>query len=325
MNWSGQWFCAAALLLLSWRAYPQVPTQPAKPGESNTVTQAVPPPPTNKSPVAVFRELLAMTPEERRQFLSNRPAESRELILAKVRAYQSLKPDLRELRLQVTELRWYLLPLMNTPPTNRTAQMMFVPTNFHHLVIKRLEIWDKLPAEDQMRLLKNEAVVRYLTEVSEDKGTGTELTEKRRQLLTNGIVEWQALTEEQRNRVKQGFDQFFGLNSEEKSKALNTLSEAERQQIEKALKGYAKLSAAQRAQCIRSFEKFANLTLTERQQFLKNAERWKLMSPGERQAWRDLVGSLQTQPPLPPNVDGPPPPPNAETRSSGRVAATNSH
>jgi hypothetical protein len=197
-----------------------------------------------------------------------------------------------------------------------------IPTNLQHLVVKRLEIWDKLPSQDQLRLLKNEAVVRYLAEVSEQNGAPTELSEKRRKLLEDGIGEWQAMTDEQRNRVKEGFDQFFGLSSEEKAKALNTLSEAERQQIEKTLNNYAKLSPAQRAQCIRSFEKFANLTLPERQQFLKNAERWKLMNPAERQAWRDLVSKLQTEPPLPQNLELPPAP-NTVRRSGGNVA-TNS-
>ncbi len=323
MSWVGSWLSASGLCLVSLLSYAQPPATPTTVPPSNTVAQAPPPMPFIKSPVATFRELLAMTTlEEKKQFLSDRPEETRKLILAKVRAYESLKPDVRELRLQVTELRWYLLPLMQTPASNRISQLAFIPTNLQHLVVKRLEIWDKLPSQDQVRLLKNEAIVRYLSEVSEQNGAPTELSEKRRQLLEEGIREWQAMTDDQRQRVKAGFDQFFGLSPEEKAKALNTLSEAERQQIEKTLNTYAKLSPAQRAQCIRSFEKFANLTLQERQQFLKNAERWKLMKPAERQAWRDLVSKLQTEPPMPANLELPPPP-NAVRRAGGSVAATN--
>jgi hypothetical protein len=311
--------CCALPLWLAIGVSAQPPAPGAGPAAASAAAlQAPPPVPTNKSPVTVFRELLAMTDEERRLALSNRPPETRKLILTKVRSYQSLKPDVRELRLQATELRWYLMPLLQTPPTNRPAQLSLIPTNFQHLVRKRIEIWDKVPPADQSMLLKNEAILRYMTEVA----TPEELSEKRRQMLEEGIVEWQARSEDDKNKIKKRFDQFFTLDAEEQSKALNTLSEAERQQIEKTLTNYAKLSPAQRAQCIGSFEKFANLSLEERQQFLKNAERWKLMSPAERKAWRDLVSRLQTQPPAPPGMNAPPPPP-AQRRSPGTVAGTN--
>src|SRR5260370_993755 len=48
-----------------------------------------------KSPVAVFRELLNMEPAERTKALANRSEETRKRILAKIREYQSLKPDER--------------------------------------------------------------------------------------------------------------------------------------------------------------------------------------------------------------------------------------
>jgi hypothetical protein len=278
---------------------------------------APPPMPAIKSPVDVFRELLAMTPEERKQFLTNRPPETRKLILAKVRSYESLKPEERELRLQATDLRWYLLPLMSTPATNRVAQLSLIPTNFQELVTTRLQLWDNMSPDDQTKLLKNEALVRYLTELSEQKGTPEPLSPERRRLLDAGVSEWQSLNDEQRQKIKERFDQFFTLTTDEKAKALSTFSEAERQQMEKTLNNYSKLSPAQRAACIRSFEKFTNLSLAERQEFLKNAERWKLMKPDERQEWRNLVRQLQSQPPPPPDMGLPPPPPGVRPRSPG--------
>ena len=53
-----------------------------------------------------------MTPDERENFLTNRPPEIRKRILAKVGEYEALDPDERELRLRATELRWYLMPLL---------------------------------------------------------------------------------------------------------------------------------------------------------------------------------------------------------------------
>src|SRR5262252_544174 len=97
-----------------------------------------------KSPVAAFRELLNMDPEERAKALGDRREETRKRILAKIREYQSLKPDERELRLKVTELGFYLRPLMQTPATNREAQLAVIPEGYRELVQVRVERWDSL-------------------------------------------------------------------------------------------------------------------------------------------------------------------------------------
>ena len=70
----------------------QSPLTPA----TNAVSPAPPMPPLPKSRVAYFRELLAMkTQGERELALTNRSPESRKLILAKVREYQSMNPEER--------------------------------------------------------------------------------------------------------------------------------------------------------------------------------------------------------------------------------------
>src|SRR5947207_2062708 len=66
-----------------------------------------------KSPIENFRKMLDMRPAERDAFLTNYPAEKRAQIAQKVQEYQMLPDPLREARLRATELRWYLLPLLN--------------------------------------------------------------------------------------------------------------------------------------------------------------------------------------------------------------------
>src|SRR5437763_6112190 len=77
--------------LRAQNSFPSVPRSVAAPATAE---------PTAKSPVEQFRELLAMNVVERKQALTNRPPEIRKRILAKLREYESLKPDERELRLQ---------------------------------------------------------------------------------------------------------------------------------------------------------------------------------------------------------------------------------
>jgi hypothetical protein len=298
-----------ASLLLHGTLLAQTATNPAAQPRVKAIQSPVPPPllSASSSPVAYFRQLLAASSmAEVNSLLTGRPPDTRKAILAKVREYKSLKPDQRELRLRVTELRWYLLPLLKRPATNRLDLLQRIPPDDRALVEDRLTEWDKLPAELQKQLLDNEATLRSLTELQASTNAIQNLTPARRQKLQEGIDQWNQLTQDQRQKVAARFNQFFDLRPQEKDAALEVLSEPERRQIEKTLQAFGKLSPAQRSQCIRSFEKFASFSLQERQQFLKNAERWKLMSPTERQAWRDLVNQAPMLPTL--ALRHPPPP-----------------
>jgi predicted Fe-S protein YdhL (DUF1289 family) len=249
-----------------------------------------------KSPVDFFRELLALTPDERDVFLTNRPPEIRVRILAKVAEYEALDPNERELRLRATELRWYLMPLLRESPTNRAAQLALVPADMRELVQNRLDEWTILPPSLRDEFLENERILRYFAHVdlsnspAEDSGQAPSDAER---------AHWNALSEPERRQVADGFNQFFGLTPDEKQAALNTLSEPERRQMGKTLQAFDKMPAAQRAECVSAFAKFASMTAPEKAEFLKNAERWSAMSPAERQAWRDLVVNVPQWPPLP--------------------------
>ena len=339
MNWAGcKNFGMTALLCASQLLLASVPARASTNGlalvQSNSATprqlafaappMPLPPLPLPRSPISFFRELVAMNAAERKQALTNRSPEGQAQILAKVREYQSLGANDRELRLQVTELRWYLLPLMTAPATNRPAQLAAIPERQRKLVEDRLREWDKLAPGVQKELLENEATLRYLAEIEgrteqQRREMLESISPARRKMLEKGIARWDSMSGDQRRRTLSRFTQFFELTDPEKEKALKTLSGPERRQLDKTLRTFGSLPPAQRAECIRSFAKFASLSPEERQQFLKNAERWKVMSPGERQAWRELVHKMP--PPFPP--DFPPLPPSTRSPRPAPAVATN--
>jgi hypothetical protein len=264
-----------------------------------------------------------MTPQERRDFLAQRSPESQKLILAKIHEYEGLTLEMRDLRLRVTELRWYLRPLLELSAADRAARMSFIPPALKELIETRLREWDKLSPEVQKEFLENESVIRFYFELaartpSQRAEAGTNVTS---QAVPPGLNRWQNLTSHQRQDIMRHFYQYFDLSPVEKRKTIQTLSETERVQIEKTLEAFGGLSQAQRAQCVRSFQKFASFDPEERQQFLHNAERWERMSPSDRQAWRNLVSNLSHQPPLPPGFS-PPPLPSSPAPSAFH-AATN--
>src|SRR5689334_4403837 len=292
-------------------------TSTSKPAAINsTLHDPTPPPmPIVKSPVELFRELLAMDSEERYQALAKRTPEGRKRIMAKLREYQSLRPEERELRLRATELSWYLQPLMHVVPTNRTPLIEQIPPDLRRLVQLRLLEWDLLPPPLQAEILTNEVAIRYFGGSEANLNTLTNLSAARRTRLEAGIAQWRALPEPKRQEILDRFNNFFEHRPEDKNKTLHTLSEAERAQMEKTLRSYSNLNSDQREQCLRSFEKFTEMSLPERQRFLKNAERWKIMSPSERQAWRELVRQMPYTP-LDGGVPRTPRTPNNETASA---------
>ncbi len=249
--------------------------------QSNRVV-ITPPPPVLKSPMDSFRTLLAMPTAERRRFLSTRSTNVQERLIQKLREYQSLTPEERELRLKATELRWYLQPLMRTPATNRPAQLALIPENLRDLVASRVAQWDRIPSPVQQMFLTNEHAVGYLARVN---------------VPTNFPPLPSTIST--RQRMAERVNQLFELTPGEKEKVLATLSDAERQQMEKTWANFHNLTRDQRRQCLLSFKQFTELSATERQEFLKNAERWSQMTPAQRQAWRELVSAAPNLPPAP--------------------------
>ena len=248
---------------------------------TNHIATQLPLPPLPQSPVLFFRKLLAMTPPERTLTLTNRTPEARARILAKVREYQSLNPDERELRLRATDLRWYLSSLFRIAPADREARLDQVPTELRDLVKSRLSEWDALPPSLQQELLENDKTLHYFAR--------TETTNS-------------APLDAEHQKIADQFNQFFVLTPEEQSQCLPTLSDAERAQMAKTLESFQGLPVQKRSACIRNYARFAGMSAAERADFLKNAERWSQMSPKERQAWRDLVAQMPEWPVVAPTI-----------------------
>ena len=299
MGAAGLWTCLAVAA--------QTAAPLPAPAPSLVPAGLIPPKPQLHSPVDSLRKLLAMTPRERMIYLTNRTPEVRQAIFAKIREYQGLDPNERELRLRATDLRWYLLPLLRESPDNRAAQLAAIPEEMRALVQSRLAVWDALAPESRQEFLDNEQTLRYLTHLeATDLPPGA------------GQNRWDALSDSERKTITDQFSRFFDLTDAEKEEALNTLSDAERAQMKQTLTTFDQLPPAQRRECIRAFTEFASMSPTNRAEFLKNAERWSQMSPKERQAWRDLVAQVPLWPPA--QIPLPPPPNRLPPRLHPAVA-----
>lgn len=293
----------AILLFLSWALVFSVAPSGAQTDRSGSQL------PPLTSPVDTFRELLNLSPAERLQRLTNYSPVARGRLQEKLREYQVLNPDERELRLRATELRWWLPPLMRQPATNREAGLSLTPAHLRPLIQSRLEAWDLLPPPLQQEQLNNEVIAQLFLQLQSSSPA------QRESRLKNlppdqqaGLARWTALSADQRRATCNRFESVFELNPREREKVLSTLSETERQQMEETLRSFEKLPREKRIVCLRAFEKLAGMSLSERLQFLKNAERWEQMTPAARQNWRQLVSRVPEFPPLPPDFLNPPQP-----------------
>jgi hypothetical protein len=288
------WFGLAAAAIALTASAQTEETVPAR--LAAFTTNMTPPMPVMQSPVNFFRQLLLMSPTERNQSLAGRTATARAAILAKLREYQALPADERELRLRATELRWYLMPLLRTPAAAR--DLSGVPPEYRELVATRLAQWDLLPSEMQKEFLANDKALHYFTQ-----------------------TQAAAPPNPDQQKIADQFDQILSLNAREKEKLLRTLSDVERTKMKETLEAFGQLPPQQRSLCVHNYAKFAGMTGAERAEFLKNAENWSQMSPQERQTWRDLVAHVPMWPPLPPMT--PPMPPQPAAKPAKTSMATN--
>lgn len=329
---AGWGIAAGTLLLQGGPVGGQVPTAEISPehgqAATNRVVRQIAVKPV--SPVAYFRELLAMSPAEQARALADKPAERQQTLRAKLQEYEAMTPEERELRLRLTEIRWLLIPLMKMTSVERTVPLAGMPAWDREMIERRLKVWDSLPLHLQKHFLKNDNILSYLVRIESTTPAQRAIflktfTEEERHKVEAGLGEWNQLPAEQRQQLCESFGKFFELDETERARTLGTLSTAEQAQMEKALQKYEKLPLGQRRRCLESFQKFAGMNDEERNQFLKNAERWQAMAPSERQAWREIV--LKTPallpPPLPPLM-----PPMPKLPGSGQkfmVSTNQSH
>jgi len=293
-----------------------------------------PAPPVAPSPIAFFRQLLNTNSEGRSLALQHHSEAHRGLIEAKLLEYEALPPTRREQRLQATEFRFYLRPLLATPATNRAVQLAVVPSEYREPIGARLARWDALPETTRQDLLAYDHAITWLARFHvanrasvagpppvPPPPTGTQLEFE--------LARWQALSEPQRDQLCQQFERFLEMPEPQRKRTLGELSSEERQQMEETLRAFARLPIAQRRICIGSFRKFAEMSPADRSDFLRSADRWREMSPTDRAHWRQIVDQL---PPIPPGFTTPPPlppvPPAAPatpaTASTDQITAANS-
>lgn len=257
------------------------------------------------SPVDYFRCLLATKPEEREAVLAGRSDSQKKLLLAKLREYEQLPPDIRELRLRHTQLRWHLLDLMKMGPQDRTDRLSQVAAADLPLIEEWLRRWDALAPETRKVFLENErSVAMYLEKQPAPPKPPTHSSDfpNRQNRLDEELARWEALPARQKQEQCDLFHEFFELGDKEKQQTLQKLPESQRQRTEVAMQEFAKLPSDQRDKRLESLRRLVSMNAIDRQRFMGSAVQWKTMTIEEQEVWRKSVGKLPPLPPMPPGL-----------------------
>lgn len=287
-----------------------------------------PMPPIPPSPIEDFRRWLTLGSEERGKALAEYSPAKREILQKKLQAYEAMRPQQRDARLQMLEFRWYLQPLMSAAPAQRGNYLEMIPARLHGAIAARLQHWDSLREETRREILadeqKRELVAAYFAQVRRPPVTPPPLPSNEpphpRELEAQ-LKHWQAASLADRRRMSTHVSSFLDLAKADQRKALDQFSETERQEVQKTLDTFAQLPPQDRLACVNSFQKFATMTPRERASFLRNAARWQQLTPEERATWRNIVGKL---PPMPPESFLPPLLPQEPVPADENLATTNS-
>ncbi|MCW5558269.1 MAG: DUF3106 domain-containing protein [Verrucomicrobiae bacterium] len=276
------------------------------PAQTPAIRVPTPPPkpPARKSPTDLFRELLGKPPADRTAFLAGRSPAARDLIESKLREFEALTPDQRELRLRVAELQFYLSPLLRAPVEERPRLLGATPAEIRPLLEKRLQTWDATPRSRQQALLDSEtALSKFVRFQTSDPAALTQVLrgvpEEQRAELEAQWRRWAALPPDQRERQTSDFQQFLELRPAERERVLRRISSAERAQMEATLERFRELPPGQRDRALNGFRRFLDMPPAERTLFLENAAQWERLTPAEREAWRRVVERVRNPMPVP--------------------------
>ncbi len=250
-----------------------------------------------ESPVAFFRKLLKQDDPGRARALGSRTERSRLALLAKVREYEALSPETRELKLRTTELRWYLKTLLPMQPDQRAVKLAQMPERDRELVAVRLKQWNLLSPGWRDEILRHERTMDWIrrNELSQAPTSPDAGPDAR-------LVDWGQLPRETRDGMIHSFNRFFQLSDSERDKILAAVPADRRETVAPALEKLNALPAAKRSECMSAFQKIAAMPEQERQRFFHKAEQWRQMTAAERETWINLVTKFPPMPPLPPGL-----------------------
>lgn len=262
---------------------------------------------SRRNPMDDFRRLLSLSPEDRAKDLADKPDHFRDMLLSKLKEYDAMPEEQRELRLRSTELRFDMMYLLRASTEKRQEKLTAMPEDRRKLLEERLKQWDNLSPELQQEVQEHQSTLHYVIRVEAAPAAAKEdvfkdLPPEVRDRVKKRVDEFNSQPKEKVMAMVDTFHKLFELSDKEQQSILEKLSNDERARLEKKIAEFEKLPPSERKKCMDSARNFNKLSPEEQTRFLSTAQRWEKMSEDERNTWRNLVKQM---PPLPPGLTPP--------------------
>ncbi len=256
-----------------------------------------------QSPVKYLSDLLSFSAEKRAEVLTKEKPSRRAFWERKIREYEALPQSFREARLRTAQLHWYLALLIGIPEESRSARVEAIPESDRVLVKRRLEQWDKLPADLRSDILDNIKVMQYFARLVSSSPSQREALLKTSAEASNPMndkkLSWQTLSPQRRQQMFDAYARFYELPPLKQEAAIAKIPVPVRVALKERLNELLKMPLDKQKKCLIALNTFTQMTPEERTIFRGNADRWRAMDSKEREFWTLFVKQL---PPLPPMI-----------------------
>lgn len=241
--------------------------------------------------------------------LSSKTKERRAFWARKIDEYERLPKSLRQDRLKIAQLHWYIALLIPISADAREKRLAQIPEGERDLVQRCLERWDKLPEDARAEVMNNFKLTRYFARGETRSSVPPPLppASSRPGKRDNPSAQaWESSPLEKRREMLAAYARFYELPASRQEAALEKMPFSFRRECESQRNELLRMPPEQRQRTLNSLRAFAKMSPEEQARFRENAKRWKDMTPQERNFWMRYVEQLpKRSPPMPPVAESP--------------------
>lgn len=225
----------------------------------------------------------------------------------KIREYERLPATVRQDRLKIAQLHWYIALLIPISADAREKRLEQIPDEERALVKRCLERWDKLPEDARTDVMNNFKLTQYFARGETQSSVPPPLPPASTgpgNLKNPSSQTWESSPLDKRRKMLDAYARFYELPARQQEATLEKMPFPFRKECELQRNELLQMPPDQRQRTLNFLRAFAKMSPEEQAQFRKNAKRWRDMNPQERNFWMRYVEQLPKQlPPMPPGVE----------------------
>ena len=192
----------------------------------------------------------------------------------------------------VTELQWYLRPLLPLDASTRARTLAQIPESVRPLILSHLRRWDRASEAERSELLSLD-----VSHPSWMLGARVKMPAPPPPHPPTWASRAGTHSPDTSPKALARIARLLELDPSERTALLARMSTDERGRAGDLLEALCRLPPGQRTVFINGYRRFWEMKEDDRKRFLRNYESWQAMSAEEKQIWRGMLLGLPPAPP----------------------------